>query len=81
MDEYIKEAKELMKQKENEITWIKIYNLLTNLQKELNTLDKIQLYYNNFHELLYISVQSERSRLNGLSLDLLKSLVEISKKN
>lgn len=73
---HTREAKELVKQKENETTWVLVHNLFERMLREFCTQDMASPDFQYVHDLLLRSIQSDRSKLNGMSLELLKKLAE-----
>lgn len=72
VDQVITEAKDLIKQKENESNWSKIFNLFDRLVKTSYNLDDAVTVLISVQELLSRSIQSDRTRLSGISIDFLK---------
>lgn len=71
-EQLIKESKEISKASENESTWFKIFSFF---EKLIKLEDKQRIYLGVFpiiSDLLLRSIQSDRSRLNGIALDFLK---------
>lgn len=81
LDSIFKEAKELLKEKENETTWFKIFTLFETLSKLIDSPDKTLCVLNNVSELLARSIQSDRSRLNGIALELLGKCADVAQKS
>lgn len=77
--EYIKECVNLSKLKENETTWSKIDKLFLNLTTSLNNKDDSEMFIKSCNELLCRSIISDRSKLSGTSLVLLKKISVILK--
>ncbi|KAI5173460.1 hypothetical protein PAEPH01_1996, partial [Pancytospora epiphaga] len=73
-------ARELTKQKENEVTWNTIAGIFEDMTRDFKSVEIIRQEFPNFRDLLYRSLLSDRSRLNGLSLELLKSCAKVCKK-
>lgn len=71
-EQFVKESKELSKTIENESSWFKIFNLFEKLIKIENKREIYLEILPIISELLTRSIQSDRSRLNGISLDFLK---------
>ena len=69
-------AKDLTKEKENEVTWIKAHGMFEDMLKDFCSVEMITQEFAHFNDLLCRSVQSDRSRLNGVSLELLKKIAE-----
>ncbi|ELA42730.1 uncharacterized protein VICG_00045 [Vittaforma corneae ATCC 50505] len=80
VDSILKEAKELFKEKESETTWFKIFGIFDRLLKLVKTKEDTIQIIPAVSDLLIRSLQSDRSRLNGISLDFLKSCAEIAQK-
>lgn len=76
---YTKEIISLTKQKEDEVTWSKTDTLFGRITEELNTKEDIEKILPGLKELLLRSILSDRSKLSGTSLTLLKKIVEVSK--
>lgn len=73
-----KESKELLKDKENETTWSKVFALFEKLDKAFNTREQVVESFMMFADIVHRSIQSDRSRLNGVSLGFLKKCVEVA---
>lgn len=74
----INDARELLKEKESEVTWFKIFTLLENFNNKIKSKDEVDEFLPQLNELLVRSIQSDRSRLNGMALDVLKTCIRIS---
>ena len=66
-----KEAQALYREKENEVTWNKINKLFEILISNFITKDDVQLHLYDFENLLFRSLLSERSKLNGTCIQFL----------
>lgn len=75
--ECIKECINLSKLKENETTWSKIDKLFLSLLNTLNIKEDSELFIKSCTDLLCRSIVSDRSKLSGTSLNLLKKLSDI----
>lgn len=78
-NQLFKECINLGKQKEDEVTWSKLDKIFIKLREELCEYDECKLFVDNSLDLLLRSILSERSKLSGTSLNLLKKLFEILK--
>jgi hypothetical protein len=79
--EYIKDCTILHKQKEDEVTWSKIDSIFTKLKENLKTEEECMMFMTRCNDLLIRSILSERSKLSGTSLGLLRTLFDITKGN
>lgn len=79
IDPLVKESRELLKDKENESTWFKVFTLFEKLSKAFETKDQVVEFFPKFADIVHRSIQSDRSRLNGISLGFLKQCAEIAK--
>ncbi|KAF9764128.1 hypothetical protein NGRA_0807 [Nosema granulosis] len=78
MDSITKEISSLSRQKEDEVTWSKIDTLLNKITADLKTKEDVDNIMNPLKELLLRSMSSDRSKLSGTSLGLLRKIVELS---
>lgn len=76
-DLILKEAKDLLKEKESDVTWLKIFEFFEKLVRVTNNQETANSTLLAVSDLLIRSLQSDRSRLNGISLVFLKKCVEI----
>ncbi|KAI4290927.1 hypothetical protein PAPHI01_0201 [Pancytospora philotis] len=75
---HAKAVKELLKQKENESTWLQIFKIFEDMLVDFKTSAIVDAEFHELHGLLYRSIQSDRSRLNGVALELLKRCAALS---
>lgn len=75
----IKESKELCKEKENETTWFKIFKVFEKLNEEFRTREDVVENLPEITDLVIRSILSERSRLNGIALEFLKTCIKLAK--
>lgn len=80
VDSILKEARELFKEKESETTWFKIFGIFDRLLKVVKTKEDVAHSIPVVSDLLMRSLQSDRSRLNGVALEFLKSCAETAQK-
>lgn len=78
MQNFVNECEQLLKQKENEITWNKINKLFIALITEIKTSENVSAHFHKFEKLLQRSLMSERSRLNGTCIDFLTKCVRLN---
>lgn len=78
---HVKLARELSKEKESDITWKKVYDMFDDMLADFCTRDTILSDFSVFHDLLIRSIQSDRSRLNGISLELLIKIVAAAERS
>lgn len=78
VDSILKEAKELLKEKENETTWFKVFTVFEKLQRLMRNKEEVCNTMPHVTDLLLRSLQSDRTRLNGMSLDFLRSCAAIA---
>ncbi|KAM0681648.1 hypothetical protein GINT2_000162 [Glugoides intestinalis] len=76
-----KEARDLLKEKESDVTWFKIFEFFERLIKVTTTQAASISILTAVSELLIRSLQSDRSRLNGVSLVFLKKCAELLKQD
>lgn len=69
----LKDAQDLSKERENEVNWLKIHKLFEQLKPVATSSEQLLKLFPHFQDLLIRSIQSERSRLNGISLEFLKT--------
>ncbi|AFM99197.1 hypothetical protein EHEL_101040 [Encephalitozoon hellem ATCC 50504] len=77
LDEIIKEAVGLQQRKEDENTWSKINDALLRLAAGVRCAEEARKVLGSVEELIVRSMQSDRSRLAGSALGLLKSCISI----
>jgi len=75
----IKESKELCKEKESETTWFKIFKVFEKLNEEFRTREDVVENLPEITDLVIRSILSERSRLNGITLEFLKTCIKLAK--
>jgi len=80
-DSVLKEARELLKEKENEVTWFKIFGIFERLLKIVKSKEDVHHVIPQVLDLHLRSIQSDRTRLNGICLDFLKSCAAIAQNN
>lgn len=66
----VKESKELCKESENETTWFMISKVIEKLNEEFRTREDVVENLPEITDLVIRSILSERSRLNGITLEL-----------
>ncbi|WUR04149.1 armadillo-repeat protein [Vairimorpha necatrix] len=75
----INEVALLVNKKEDEVTWSKIDKIFSILKDDLSTKEDCKIFLNKSMDLLLRSILSERSKLSGTSLNLLKKIFDILK--
>ncbi|AFN83907.1 hypothetical protein EROM_100910 [Encephalitozoon romaleae SJ-2008] len=75
LNEIVKEAVGLQKKKEDENTWSKINDVLLKLAANVKCAEEARKVLESAEELIIRSMQSDRSRLAGSALGLLKSCI------
>lgn len=70
--------KELINEKENESNWFKIYTMFEQLNKSLKQKEDVEKCLNVLTDILIRSILSDRSRLNGIALDFLKTCLKMA---
>ncbi|KAI5150006.1 hypothetical protein ENBRE01_1245 [Enteropsectra breve] len=71
----VEELGALAKVKENETNWLRLNTLLESIRDSIKSSSDLKAIFPSINEILLRSIQSERSRLNGTALSLLKHCV------